>query len=111
MSEAVAVKSNPLDPKRFRAEAISAEVSAGNEKFQQMLAGGPDWWDIGAPAFRAAAASGRGPFPLPEKSPRGRTIEIQGQGGHKVALRVVAPERAKGIYCTSMAAGWCWDPR
>ena len=59
---------------------------------------GPDWWDIGAPAFREAAASGRGPFPLPEKSPRGRTIEIEGKGGHKVALRVVAPEHAKGIY-------------
>jgi len=98
MSEVVAVKSNPLDPKLFRAEVISAEVSAGNDKFQQMLSGGPDWWDIGAPAFRAAPASGRGPFPLPEKSPRGRTIEIEGKGGHKVALRVVAPERARGIY-------------
>jgi acetyl esterase len=98
MSEAVAVKSNPLDPKLFRAEAISPEVKAANEAFRAQLSGGPDWWDIGAPAFRAAAASGRGPFPLPEKSPRGRTIEIDGKGGHKVALRVVAPERAKGIY-------------
>jgi acetyl esterase/lipase len=98
MSEAVAVKSNPLDPKLFRAEAISPDIAAANEAFRAQLSGGPDWWDIGAPAFRAAAASGRGPFPLPEKSPRGRTIEIEGKGGHKVALRVVAPERAKGIY-------------
>jgi acetyl esterase len=98
MSEAVAVKSNPLDPKLFRAEAISPDIKAANETFRAQLSGGPDWWDIGAPAFRAAAASGRGPFPLPEKSPRGRTIEIEGKGGHTVALRVVAPERAKGIY-------------
>ena len=98
MSEAVAVKSNPLDPKLFRAGAISPDITAANEAFRAQLSGGPDWWDIGAPAFRAAAASGQGPFPLPEKSPRGRTIEIEGKGGHKVALRVVAPERAKGIY-------------
>ena len=98
MSEAVAVKSNPLDPKLFRPEAISAEISAATENFRQMLSGGPQWWEIGAAAFRQAAASGRGPFPLPEKSPRGRTIEIDGKGGHKIALRIVAPERAKGIY-------------
>ncbi len=98
MSEAAAAKSNPLDPKVFRPEAIPAEVAAANEAFRKALSGGPDWWDIGAPAFREAAASGRGPFPPPEKSPRGRTIEIEGKGGHKVALRVVAPEHAKGIY-------------
>jgi acetyl esterase len=98
MSEATIAKSHPLDPKLFRPEAISPEIAAASEAFRKMLSGGPDWWDIGAAAYRAAAASGRGPFPLPEKSPRGRTIEIDGKGGHKVALRVVAPENAKGIY-------------
>jgi acetyl esterase/lipase len=62
------------------------------------MSGGPDWWDIGAPAFRAAAATGRGPFPPPEKSARARTMQIDGKGGHKVAVRVIAPERAKGVY-------------
>ncbi len=98
MSEAVAAKSNPLDPKIFRAEAISPQVQAANEEFRQLLSSGPDWWDIGAQAFREAAASGRGPFPLPQASPRGRTIGIDGKGGHKIALRVIAPENAKGIY-------------
>lgn len=98
MSEAASAKSNPLDPKLFRPEAISPEIASANEKFQALLSGGPDWWDIGAAAYRAAAASGRGPFPPPQMSPRGRTIEIEGKGGHKVALRVVAPENAKGIY-------------
>jgi acetyl esterase/lipase len=97
MSEAVAAKSNPLDPKLFKAEAISPQVAAANAEFQKLLSGAPDWWDIGAPAFRAAAASGRGPFPLPEKSPRGKTIEIEGQGGN-IQLRVIAPANAKGIY-------------
>ncbi len=98
MSEATPAKSNPLDPAVFKPAAISAETLAANEAFRKAMSAGPDWWDIGAPAFREAAASGRGPFPLPEKSPRGRTIEIEGKGGHKVALRVVAPEHAKGIY-------------
>jgi acetyl esterase/lipase len=98
MSEATPAKSNPLDPAVFKAAAISAETLAANEAFRKAMSAGPDWWDIGAPAFREAAASGHGPFPLPEKSPRGRTIEIEGKGGHKVALRVVAPEHAKGIY-------------
>ncbi len=98
MTEAMAAKSNPLDPRLFRPEAIPAEVTAANETFRKVISAGPDWWDVGAAAFRAAAASGRGPFPLPEKSPRGRTVEIEGKGGHKVALRIVAPENAKGIY-------------
>jgi acetyl esterase len=98
MSEATPAKSNPLDPAVFKPAAISAETLAANEAFRKAMSAGPDWWDIGAPAFREAAASGRGPFPLPEKSPRGRTIEIEGKSGHKVALRVVAPEHAKGIY-------------
>jgi acetyl esterase/lipase len=98
MSEATPAKSNPLDPAVFKPAAISAETLAANEAFRKAMSAGPDWWDIGTAAFREAAASGRGPFPLPEKSPRGRTIEIEGKGGHKVALRVVAPEHAKGIY-------------
>ncbi len=98
MSEAAVAKSNLLDPKLFRPEAVSPQISAANEEFRKLLSSGPDWWDIGAPAYRAAVASGQGPFPLPERSPRGRTIQIDGKGGHKVSLRVVAPENAKGIY-------------
>ena len=98
MSEAVAAKTNPLDPKLFRPEAISPQVAAANAEFQKLLSAGPEWWDIGAPAFREAVASGRGPFPLPEKSPRGKTFEIAGTGGHQIPLRVIAPANAKGIY-------------
>jgi len=98
MSEAGTAKANPLDPAVFKPEAISAETAAANDAFRKAMSAGPDWWDIGAPAFRAAAASGRGPFPPPEKSARARTILIDGKGGHKVPLRVIAPERAKGVY-------------
>jgi len=98
MSEASAAKSGLFDPSVFKPQAISAETLAANEAFRKAMSGGPDWWDIGAPAFRAAAATGRGPFPPPEKSARARTMQIDGKGGHKVPVRVIAPERAKGVY-------------
>lgn len=98
MTQATAAKSNPFDPALFRPEAISAETRAANEAFRKATSAGPDWWDIGAPAFREAAASGRGPFPVPPKSKRGRTMRIDGKGGPKIGLRVIVPERAKGVY-------------
>ena len=98
MTQATAAKSNPFDPALFRPEAISAETGAANEAFRQATSAGPDWWDIGAPAYRAVIASGRGPFPPPAKSERGRTIQIDGKGGHKISLRVIASERAKAVY-------------
>jgi acetyl esterase len=98
MSEAAAARSNPFDPAVFKPAAIAAETLAANEALRKATSSAPDWWDIGAPAYRAAAAEGRGPFPLQEKAARARTIQIDGKGGHKVALRVIAPERAKGAY-------------
>jgi acetyl esterase len=98
MTQATAAKNNPFDPALFRPEAVSPETQAANEAFRKATSTGPDWWDIGAPAYRAAVASGRGPFPPPAKSERGRTIQIEGKGGHKFALRIIAPERAKGVY-------------
>lgn len=98
MSEAAAAKSNPLDPAVFKPSAIAPETLAANEAFRNATAGAPDWWDVGAQAFREAAASGRGPFPLAPKSERARTIPVEGKGGHKIPVRVIAPERAKGVY-------------
>jgi acetyl esterase len=98
MTLAIPAKNNPLDPALFRPEAISPETRAANEVFRKAMSGVPDWWDIGAPAYRAIVAAGRGPFPPPAKSERARTIQIDGKGGHKISLRIIAPERAKGVY-------------
>lgn len=99
VSGSPAAKRNPFDPALFRAEAISAETLAANEAFRKATSGGPDWWDIGAAAYREAAASGRGPVPPAPKSARARTIHIEGNGGHKIALRVIPPaQAATGIY-------------
>lgn len=106
MSEAVPAKSNPLDPSIFRPAAISAEVRKSNEEFAKALTGGPDWWDIGAPAYRAAVASGRGPFPPPPKSERARTIHIESKSGPKVPVRIIAPDHAKGVYVSIHGGGF-----
>ena len=98
MSQPIAAKSNPFDPALFRPEAISAETRAANEAFAKLLANAPDWWDVGVQVFRDARANGGGPFPPIVRSDKARTILIGGKGGHKVALRVIAPERARGVY-------------
>ncbi len=97
MSQATAAKSNPLDPAVFRPEAIAPETLAANEAFRKATSGGPDWWDIGAPAFREMRTKGTGPFPPIVHSDKARTITIEGKGGG-IALNVIAPERAKGVY-------------
>lgn len=98
VSESNPVPSNPFDPKLFLPDAVPREVAAANEAFRKVLSGAPEWWEVGAAKFRELAASGRGPFPPPQVSPRGRTIQIDGRGGHRVALRVIAPADAKGLY-------------
>lgn len=98
ISERGGFTENPLDPKLFRPEAISAEQRAANEALRQASAGRPNWWDIGAPAIREAIASGKGPIPPAPKSERARTMQIEGQGGQKVPVRVIVPQSAKGIY-------------
>jgi acetyl esterase len=98
VSDSDPARENPFDPKLFRPDAVPREVAAANEAFRQGLSGAPEWWEIGAAKFREIAASGRGPFPPPELSPRGRTLQIEGRGGHRIALRVIAPAGAQGIY-------------
>ncbi len=98
MSEPAAAKSNPFDPELFRPAAISAEMQAANEAMRKAMLTAPDWWEIGAAAQRASATSGRGPIPPAPKSERARTIYATAPDGRKVPLRVIAPERARGVY-------------
>jgi len=98
MTQPIAAKSNPLDPALFRADAISPEVLAANEAFRKAMSAGPEWWDIGAQAFRELRTKPGGPFPPIVKSEKARTILIDGKGGHKIALNVIAPQHARGVY-------------
>lgn len=97
---------NPLDPALFKPETISAETRAINDAIVKAMAGMEEWWDVGAQKVRDARARGEGAFPLAPKSERARTIHIDGKGGHKVPLRIVAPENPKGVYLHLHGGGW-----
>jgi acetyl esterase/lipase len=97
MKQGNAETENPMDPALFRAEAISEETRHFNEVIVKLLTPMPDWWVAGAQATRDARARGEGAWPLPPKSPRARTITIDGQGG-KIPLRILAPQNPKGVY-------------
>jgi len=90
--------SNPFNPERFRPSAISAETRAFNEKLVQATGSRPNWWEVGAPAARAARARGEGMFGVAPKSDRALTRTIPGRGGHAVGLRMIAPDQPKGVY-------------
>jgi acetyl esterase len=89
---------NPLDPALFKPGAISPEILGFNEMLAELTASLPKWWEMGAQAYRDLRAQGGGPFPIGPKSDRARTLAIDGKGAHKVGLRVIAPDRPRGVY-------------
>lgn len=97
---------NPLDPALFKPDAISAETRAINDAIVKAMAGMEEWWEAGAQKVRDARARGEGAFPLAPKSERARTIHIDGKSGHKVPVRIVAPENPKGVYLHLHGGGW-----
>jgi acetyl esterase/lipase len=98
MSQAIPQTGNPLDPALFRPEAISEETRRFNEEIVKLFTPLPNWWDVGAQTVRDSRAQGDGPFPLAPKSARARTITIEGKGGAKIPLRIVAPQNPSGVY-------------
>jgi len=94
----MAEKKNPFDPSLFRPATITPDVLEFNEKMEAITESLPKWWEIGAQATRDARARGEGIFPPVSKSDRARTILIDGKGGHKVGVRIIAPENPKGVY-------------
>jgi acetyl esterase/lipase len=96
----------PFDPTLFREEAIDPETAKLNDQLIQMLQGQPEFWIIGAAAMRAARQRGEGPFPTPVMSSRARTMTITGKDGKEIPLRVIAPDRPRGVYLHLHGGGW-----
>lgn len=97
---------NPLSPDHFRDAAITAETRAVNQGIVKAFGDLPDWWEVGAQVMRDARVRGGGGFPPLVKSERAREIAIKGKGGHRLVLRVIAPDRPKGIYLHFHGGGW-----
>lgn len=86
-----------LDPALFSNDAIPPETRSLNEAIVAAMSNMVEWWEVGAHVVREARARGEGVFPAPAKSERARWIEIDGPAG-KIKLRVVAPEKSRGVY-------------
>jgi acetyl esterase/lipase len=94
-----------LDPALFDEAAVPDDTRSLNAAIMALTKDLPNWWDVGAAQTRAARATGAGPFPAPETSPRARTIEIAGAGG-RIPLRILAPEASRGVYLHFHGGGW-----
>jgi acetyl esterase/lipase len=96
----------PLRPALFRKDAIAEDTAMVNDQIVELMTGLPDWWVIGAEVAREARREGRGPFPVPVKSARARTIAVTGRDGNEIPLRVIAPDSARGVYLHIHGGGW-----
>jgi alpha/beta hydrolase family protein len=104
--ETAMTRTRPFDPTLFGEAAIDAETAELNPQMVELLADQPDWWIVGAEAFRAARRRGEGPFPAPVMSSRARTLTITGKDGNEIPLRVIAPAQPRGIYLHLHGGGW-----
>lgn len=99
-------QSSILGPQLFKPEAISDETRAFNKNLITLFSQVSNWWEVGAQTVRDARARGEGPFPAVPKSEKARTLVIHGKGGHKVPLRVIAPDHLRGVYVHIHGGGW-----
>jgi acetyl esterase len=95
-----------FNPELFKPEAISDETRAFNQAIIARFSQVSNWWEVGAQTVRDARARGEGPFPAVPKSDRARTLLIDGKDGHKVPLRVIAPDHPRGVYVHIHGGGW-----
>jgi acetyl esterase len=100
------VDTRPFDRELFSDAAIDPETARQNAQMIKLLEGQPEWWIVGAETMRAMRRRGEGPFPAPVMSARARSISISGQDGNIIPLRVIAPERPRGVYLHLHGGGW-----
>jgi acetyl esterase/lipase len=94
-----------IDPKLFDPSAVSDEIRAQNAEIAAKLASLPDQWSIPLPVIRERRRQGLGAFPAMPKSRQAETIAIDGPGG-PLPLRIVGPDRPRGVYLHIHGGGW-----
>src|ERR1700761_5701481 len=95
-----------LRPELFQPAAIAEDTMKLNDAMVALMTPLPNWWIIGAETTREARRKGGGPFPPPVLSPRARTITITGRDGNEIPLRIIAPDRPRGVYLHIHGGGW-----
>lgn len=87
----------------MRAEAVSADTRAVNERLAARLAATPI--PASVTALREAYARGELTLPVSPRSPRARTRAIAGPGGD-IGLRIFVPDEVRGAYLHFHGGGW-----
>lgn len=93
------IDATAFDPARAPADALA--VNAAIIKALEHW----DLWSQPLPVMRQLRREGKGAFPAPVYSPRARTLTIEGRGG-PIDLRVIAPDRPRGVYLHIHGGGW-----
>src|SRR5205823_3677655 len=106
LAEDAMLDTRPFDLSLFGDAAIDPDTAKLNAQMIELLTGEPEWWIVGAEAYRAARRRGEGPFPSPVMSSRARTMTITGKDGNEILLRVIAPAQPRGIYLHLHGGGW-----
>jgi len=96
-----------IDPQLFSPAAIAPATKALNEEIVAKLSALPDPWSFPVEDVRRRRREGLGPFPPLPQSERARIIEIDGPAG-PIALRVIAPDKPRGVYLHIHGGGWTW---
>jgi acetyl esterase len=92
-----------VDPALLDPAAIPPETLELNREIVARLDAEPTGLTI--QEIRARRLQGLGAFPLPPKSPRAKSMTIDGPAG-KLDLRVIAPDRPRGVYFHIHGGGW-----
>jgi acetyl esterase len=96
-----------LDPNPFDPARIDDETRRLNAEIVAKLNALPDPWSFPPAVVRERRRRGLGPFPPMPRSERAETIAIPGPGG-PIPLRIIAPERPRGVYLHIHGGGWTW---
>jgi acetyl esterase/lipase len=94
-----------LNPTIFAPDTADPETRAINARIEDVLSKAPPIDTVPPKLFREARARGDAVFPARPRSPRAEVRHIPGPGG-EVGLRMVRPERCRGIYLHIHGGGW-----